>query len=242
MIRILLILAIVLAIINLPAYFRMSRKKRQRLNWLLLAGLLTLIISRFAPGILALIIPLVAALIAGVVRLLPVLIRYAPLLHRLWFSWRQQRDSSNSYRTTHSTLETRYLRLQVDASGRFISGQVVSGRFTGRQLQSLSPSELQELLKECADDRNSFDLLQQIIMQQTGSKSSYQQTGSNRQARNTGKMSVKQAYKILGLKPNATRQEIIKAHRRLIQKAHPDHGGSAELAAQINEARDVLLK
>jgi hypothetical protein len=27
----------------------------------------------------------------------------------------------------------------------------------------------------------------------------------------------------------------------LIQKVHPDAGGSADLAAQVNQARDVLL-
>ncbi|HFD12491.1 MAG TPA: molecular chaperone DnaJ, partial [Crenotrichaceae bacterium] len=58
----------------------------------------------------------------------------------------------------------------------------------------------------------------------------------------SAQMSVEQAYKILGLRKNASRKEIIAAHRRLMQKAHPDHGGSDELAAQINAARDVLLK
>ena len=243
MIRILLLLVIVLAIFYLPAYLRMPKKKRQRLNWVLLAGILSLIILRYASGIFALIIPLVAALIAGIMRLLPILIRYAPLLQRLWFTWRRQRNTSDSYRSAHSVIETRYLRLHIDTNGRLISGQVISGRFASRSLQSLSKSELQQLLNECADDKQSIDLLRQILKQQSASSSYYRHRAeSNRQTSSTGKMSVKQAYKVLGLTPKATRQEIIAAHRRLIQKAHPDRGGSAELAAQINEARDVLLK
>ena len=55
------------------------------------------------------------------------------------------------------------------------------------------------------------------------------------------KMSRAQAYEVLGLKPGATKQEIIQAHRKLMQKVHPDHGGSDFLAAQINKAKRTLL-
>lgn len=54
-------------------------------------------------------------------------------------------------------------------------------------------------------------------------------------------LSREEALDILGLKTGASREEIIQAHRRLIQKLHPDRDGSAYLAARINEARDRLL-
>jgi hypothetical protein len=50
------------------------------------------------------------------------------------------------------------------------------------------------------------------------------------------------ALEMLGLKPGASREDIIKAHKRLMQKVHPDRGGSDYLASQINAARDLLLK
>ncbi|MEY4769164.1 MAG: hypothetical protein RL637_1803 [Pseudomonadota bacterium] len=55
------------------------------------------------------------------------------------------------------------------------------------------------------------------------------------------KLDVAEAYAILGLTPVATREQIIAAHRRLIQKNHPDHGGSDYLASKINQAKKVLL-
>lgn len=57
-----------------------------------------------------------------------------------------------------------------------------------------------------------------------------------------GTMSIAQAREILGIGPAASRQEVIDAHRRLIQKLHPDRGGSTFLAQQINEAKRVLLE
>jgi DnaJ homolog subfamily C member 19 len=64
-----------------------------------------------------------------------------------------------------------------------------------------------------------------------------------KQALGQGKsMSPSDAAKLLGVARDADAEAIIAAHKRLIAKVHPDTGGSAELAARVNAARDVLLK
>jgi DnaJ-domain-containing protein 1 len=56
------------------------------------------------------------------------------------------------------------------------------------------------------------------------------------------KMTRSEALLVLGLPEGASKQEIALQYRRLISKVHPDTpGGSTYLAAQINQARDVLL-
>ncbi len=57
-----------------------------------------------------------------------------------------------------------------------------------------------------------------------------------------GHMSRSDAAKLLGIAVDSDVETILSAHKRLIAKVHPDTGGSAELASQINRARDTLLK
>ncbi len=55
-------------------------------------------------------------------------------------------------------------------------------------------------------------------------------------------LSLSEARAILGVGPEATLAEIKAAYTRLIQMAHPDKGGTEGLAAQLNAARDRLIK
>ena len=55
------------------------------------------------------------------------------------------------------------------------------------------------------------------------------------------RMTAGEARALLGVSPGASAEEVREAHRRLIQRVHPDAGGSAELATRVNAARDALL-
>jgi DnaJ family protein C protein 19 len=75
-----------------------------------------------------------------------------------------------------------------------------------------------------------------------GSEQSARQRGDDaRSHHGHSTMTRAQAYALLGLAEGASREEIVAAHRRLVQRVHPDAGGTDLLAAQINQARDVLL-
>jgi len=54
-------------------------------------------------------------------------------------------------------------------------------------------------------------------------------------------MSPAQACAVLGIDSNPSKEVVIEAHRKLMQRLHPDKGGSAHLAQQLNEAKRVLL-
>jgi hypothetical protein len=55
-------------------------------------------------------------------------------------------------------------------------------------------------------------------------------------------LGLKEARDLLGVSQTASKAEIRAAYNRLMRMAHPDHGGTAGLAAQLNAARDRLLK
>jgi hypothetical protein len=57
-----------------------------------------------------------------------------------------------------------------------------------------------------------------------------------------GQVSAREACEILGVAPGCNHNDIVMAHRRLMQKIHPDRGGNDYLAAQVNEAKCVLLR
>jgi hypothetical protein len=57
----------------------------------------------------------------------------------------------------------------------------------------------------------------------------------------TRAQAVFRARKLLGLRADAPRNEIIEAHKRLMAMVHPDRGGSNDQVHEANAARDLLL-
>lgn len=57
----------------------------------------------------------------------------------------------------------------------------------------------------------------------------------------TRAQAVFRARKLLGVRSEAGREDIIAAHRRLIALVHPDRGGTNAQVHEANAARDILL-
>ena len=74
------------------------------------------------------------------------------------------------------------------------------------------------------------------ILQRFSSYYSQKKQGGPKQS-----MSIKEAADILNVSENASEDEIILAHKKAMQKNHPDKGGSKEIASKINTAKKRLL-
>jgi hypothetical protein len=143
-----------------------------------------------------------------------------------------------------SRVRTAFLDMELDHDSGALRGQVLAGRHQGVALDDLDVPTLISLLGEI--DQDSVSLLatyldrRQPNWREHASQDSATADGSH--PPRTGKMTEQEAYQVLGIQPGASAQDIARAHRSLIKKLHPDQGGSTYLAAQINEAKDVLMR
>ena len=53
---------------------------------------------------------------------------------------------------------------------------------------------------------------------------------------------VVRARKLLGVRADASHNDIVEAHKKLIAMVHPDRGGSNDQVHEANAARDILLE
>ena len=137
-------------------------------------------------------------------------------------------------------VRTAFLQAWIDHGSGDVGGTILTGRFAGRTLDALSDAELIELRGECAADADSLRVLEAYLDRRLGADwRNAQQQQPPRGPRTD--MTHDEALAVLGLSEGATADEIRAAHRRLIQRMHPDVGGTADLAARINRAKDVLL-
>lgn len=146
----------------------------------------------------------------------------------------QSRTTKSSGQT--SEVNTDYIRMVLDHDTGQMFGEIVSGKFSGSKLSELSISELKELYTLISDDADSVNVLEAYLDRE------HPEWRSGETSDTRGELSEQEALEILGLEPGASEADIKLAHRRIIQKLHPDRGGSTFLASQVNEAKDLLLK
>lgn len=142
-----------------------------------------------------------------------------------------------------SEIETGLLRMRLDHASGEVEGEALAGAFAGRSLASLGLSDLLVLLEEARrEDPRSVPLLEAYLDRREPAWRERAAGPGPDQPAAAGAMDERTALGILGLEPGAGEEEIRAAHRRLMARLHPDHGGSSYLASQINRARDYLLR
>lgn len=136
--------------------------------------------------------------------------------------------------------KTAFLEVKIDLKSGQVFGNIMSGPQQGRALNDLSPEELSELERYYNEhDKKSYYLLQ-VIRQRNGHQ--YQANEQQQSYQSVGDPSVDEALHILGLQPGCDKKTVIKAHRHLMQKLHPDRGGNDYLASRVNTAKDILIQ
>jgi hypothetical protein len=148
-----------------------------------------------------------------------------------------------------SEIITDMLAMTLDHQSGDLDGEVLKGRLGGRSLGSLGLQDLLQLLSDCQrDDPRSVPLLETYLdrhqpdWRQHVSGDAAGDGGYQESQASDGAMDEATACSILNVAPGASIDEIKDAHRHLMNKLHPDHGGSSYLAAQLNQAKDVLLR
>lgn len=182
-------------------------------------------------------------LMMGRVGLAVVLLAAAFTAGRTLWSGRRPPDPMEPGRAAtgaSSAVSTGLLAMRLDHRNGALDGEVRGGMFAGRGLATLGFEELLSLLREAArDDPPSVPLLETYLDRRFPDWR--ERASSLGRSGGSEVMDEATALEILGLERGADERTIRAAHRRLMSRLHPDHGGSDWLAARINQARDFLL-
>ena len=145
-----------------------------------------------------------------------------------------------------SSIRKRFIAMHLDHASGAMDGEVLEGPFMGRRLKDLGLDELLRMLEFYREaDAQSAAVLEAYLDRERGAEWRDRDPGPRSGVSGStggGPMNEAEALAILGIDAAADATAIRDAHRRLMQKLHPDRGGSDYLAAKINEAKQVLLK
>lgn len=155
-----------------------------------------------------------------------------------------------------SNITSRFFDLSLDHYSGEMDGRIKEGRYEGVLLSELSLDEGRQLytdISEGGDDR-SLRLLETYLDRRHGN--AWRQGGFAPEGETAGEtegrskreppphesaMTREEALSLFGLPSDATEEDIRNAYKRIMKQVHPDTGGSAYLAAKVNEAKELLL-
>ena len=136
-----------------------------------------------------------------------------------------------------SSVATDDLAMTLDHATGDMEGEVLRGPLRGKRLGELDFDALKALYGEL-QAADSQQLLGAYLDRRFPDWRDAEQRVDHP---DPATMDRQQALAVLGLEAGASEAEIVGAHRRLMQKLHPDRGGTDYLAATLNRAKEVLL-
>ncbi len=169
----------------------------------------------------------------------------APMFVRWKALWTRMKNTQGPSPGNRSEVDSAWFRMSLDHDTGAMDGMVLQGPRRGRQLSSLSLSDLLAMLPDVRiGDPESAALLEAYLDRahpdwrgEDGGPAS----GETPRGAPSGAMTRDEAYRVLGLEPGAPEDQVRDAYKRLMKKMHPDQGGSTYLAAKINQAKELLL-
>jgi hypothetical protein len=163
--------------------------------------------------------------------LVPLLLLVGPLLLR--------RAKPEPERAPADVIETGWFRAFKPHPTLPLDAVVARGAMQGRRLSELGLADLVWLHQQI-DDQESLVVLEGFLTREfPGWRERVDRAAAELMSEG---MTAAKAREILGLGPEAGPDDIVEAHRRLMQRLHPGRGGSDYLASLLNQAKSVLLE
>jgi hypothetical protein len=229
------------AVLLRSLWIRTGLSTRQTIASIAAAVLVAGLIILAATGRLNWIVAAAAAAVPFTRRLMA-LTRLVPVLNALFPGLRARMNQRNGSRpapdpSLHTTTESPFFRMTLHHTTGHMDGEIKRGPNQGRFLSELRLSELIGLFGELSD----YDSQRLLETYLDHHYPQWRAERSNEAGQPSTGMTRSEALEALALQEGASREEIVEAHRRLIQRLHPDRGGSTYLAALLNRAKDILL-
>ena len=221
----LLLLGLLLGALGRLLWLRLSPRGRRILG----LGLFTAVVMMLAG----------AALLGRLSWLVPAITAALPLLRRLPLLFRVGR-AARAFRAMGAPSLRPILLME---GPHLLDGEVLTGPDRNKTLSQLEPEALARLWRTLHRDPLAGRLLPLYLSERFGAKWFESPPFPPAPAPGTalGPLRRVDALALLGLREDADAAAIRHAHRRLMHRAHPDHGGSDALAALLNAAKDQLL-
>jgi hypothetical protein len=175
-------------------------------------------------------------------RMLPAALRLLPL----WQMFKGRSNASNSRQRKAedqtSSIKTEYLAMELQHNSGDMDGVILKGSQKGKRLSGLSLEQLVQFAQESHVDQDTMQLLEAYLDRMHPDWREHAQAGEESSAGFDEPMMTEElAMEVLGLSGEVSKEDITAAHRKLMQKMHPDRGGTDYLATMINTAKDYLI-